>query len=347
MAAVYLNYLSLPVSPNRAEVFAEARGRGPVFVKRIGAWVVLDPPVVARLLQDERLDVPDAVTALGAVEARYGVCFPNLRWAASILPLLVDGKRHRTVRPPLAKHISNEMRRAGSWRDKVPEMVEAALARPGTLEAMGGLLLPCIDVIFEDLVGVAVDFAPLSLTKIFDRYASYRQLVELERNFSALRAKLASIGTPSETEGTLASFIILGRDSMLSSLGESVMQLMTANIGKRLNRPREGSPRLFSGVAIAERTVMEPFTFDDVAFAKGDRIRMYFGGYNKAESETERLAFFGVGAHSCLGRSLGMEAWSLVSSAIVRSPLTVAAVKAQYDRSVVFAMPSYVNIEFV
>jgi hypothetical protein len=344
--AVDVDYLSLPASPNRAEVFARARGRGPVFEKRLGAWIVLDPPAVNRLLQDERLVSPDASGALRTVEARYNISLTNLLWAVSILPLVANGSHHRQVRAPLAKHISSQMRRPALWREKVPALVSAALERSGKLEAVRGLLLQCVDVIFEDLTGVAVDFAPLSLTKMFDRFAGYGQLIALEETLAVFRARLASIGVTPESEGMMASFVILGRDSMLSTLAESIINLMSASIGQRLDGPRAEPPRLFSGVAVAERLVTEPFTFGGADFATGDRVRMYFGGYNVVESETERLAFFGAGPHSCLGRSLAVEVWSRISSAICKSPLAVAAVDWGYDRGVMFAMPKYVNIEF-
>jgi hypothetical protein len=344
---VDLNYLTLPISPGRPAVFAEARGQGPVFEKRIGAWVLLDPSAVTRLLHDDRLAVLDAVSALRGLEARYGVEFPNLCWAASVLPLLIEGPPHRQARPPLAKHVSTGMRHKTAWRARLPEVVSAALACPGKLEAMRGMLIPCIEAIFEDLVGVKVDFEPLSLTPIFDRFTGYRRFAKMEQDYITLRANLKAIGATPETEGTLASFVILGHDSLLASLGESVIQLMTSSLGKPLNGPRAVPPRLHSGVAIAERVVLEPFSFEGADFAKGDKIRMYFGGYNTVESETERLAFFGAGAHSCLGRSLAVEVWSLVSAAIVQSPLTVAAAEFEYDRGVVFTMPKHINLELI
>ena len=143
----------------------------------------------------------------------------------------------------------------------------------------------------------------------------------------------------------LASLVILGRDSLLSSLSESFLNLATGRRGRRLNDPQDGPPRLFSGVAIAERIAAAPIDFNGVRFAEGDRIRMYFQGFNAAGSETERLGFFGSGAHSCIGRSLATEAWSLIATEITKSPRTIAAVESEYDRGVVFAMPKYINID--
>ena len=205
--------------------------------------------------------------------------------------------------------------------------------------------MPIVNAIFEDITRVAVSFEPLTLTKIFDRYASFRQLVDLEGKVSVLREKLRERAASPEAEGMLASLVILGRDSLLSSLSESFLDLMANYRDRRLNEPPEIPPRLFSGVAIAERIAETPVDFDGVRFEKGDRVRMYFQGFHALESETERLAFFGSGAHACLGRSLAMDAWSLIVAEIAKSPRTLAAVEFEYDRGVVFTMPKYIAVE--
>ena len=176
-----LNPLSLPTSPDRDKVFARARASAPVVDSRLGVWIVLDPPSVTRLLQDDRLVVPDVNAALGALEQRYNVQLPHLRWAASVLPLLANGEHHRHIRQPLAKFLSGEKRRTRLWPDAVAGLIASVLAKPRRFDAFRELLLPCINLIFAGVTGAAVDFEPLTLTKVFDRYASLRQLVDLER----------------------------------------------------------------------------------------------------------------------------------------------------------------------
>ena len=108
VVATTLNPLSLPTSSDRAEAFARARGSAPFYDQRLSAWIVLDPPSVTRVLQDDRLVVPDVNAALRALEERYNIGLPHLRWAASVLPLLANGEHHRRVRQPLAKYVSSE-----------------------------------------------------------------------------------------------------------------------------------------------------------------------------------------------------------------------------------------------
>jgi cytochrome P450 len=339
------NPLSLPTSPGRAAAFAEARGTAPFHDRRLGAWIVLDPPSVTRLLQDDRLVVPDVSVALSALEERYAIHLPHLHWASSALPLLANGAHLQEVRRPLAKHLSGEKKGPRVWRERVAGLIAAALAEPRRFDAFRQLLLPIVNAIFDDITGITVGYEPLSLTKIFDRFASFRQIVDLEGKVAALRQKLWERDISGGAEGMLASLVMLGSDSLLSSLSESFLVLATSCRGLRLDELQEIPAPLISGVAIAERMVAAPIDFGDVRFEAGDRVRMYFQGFNALESETERIGFFGTGAHACLGRSLAMDVWSLIAAEMARSPRTVAAVQSEYDRGVVFAMPKYITIE--
>lgn len=339
------NVLSLPTSPQRSGVFARAGGSLPQFDERLGVWIVLDPPTVTRLLQDARIRIPDFATTLGDLEARYAVSLPQLRWAATVVPLLLNGAAHRQARQALAKFLSGEKRREGTWRDVLPTMVAEAFARPGRIEAFGDLLVPLVNAIFSDVMGVRLESPPLSLTKIFDRYTSARQLADLEGRIGELREQLQARAVPADAEGVMVSLAILGRDSLLSSLGEALIDFMTHARGARLNEAVNPLPELFSGVAITERVVAEAFAFETVTFAKGDLIRLYFQGFNDLSEHAGRLGFFGSGGHSCLGRSLALEVWALLSAALRRSSHTVRAVEFEYDRSIIFAMPKYINVE--
>ena len=340
-----LNPLSLPTSPDRAAVFARARGRAPVFDPRLNLWIVLDPDAVTQLLQDDRLVMPDVDAALAALEGKYAIKLPHLRWVASQLPLLLNGEHHRRVRQPMAKFLSSEKKRAQSWRGGVADLIASGMAKPGRLEAFRQLLLPIINVIFENVTRVAVPLEPLFLTKIFDHYASFKQLVDLEGHVAAFRARLAIGGIPAESEGMFTSLLILGRDSLVSSLSESFLNLATTCRGQRLDDPRKDPPRLFSGVAIAERIARTPFSFGGVSFDEGERVRLYFQGFNLLDGETERLGFFGSGPHSCLGRSLALEVWSLMAAEIAKVPRVIEAVEFEYDRGLIFTMPKYINVD--
>lgn len=342
-----VNPLSLPTDPERAALFRDARGTAPFFDSRLKLWVVLDHEKVAELLLDGRLAVPEVDAALATVEQRYDIGLPNLRWAAKELPLVINGAAHRRARSGIAKLLSADRKSGGAWREPVRRLVRDAFAAAGPVEAVRGLLLPIVNLAFASLTQIDVSFEPFTLTRVFDHYTSYRQLVAVEQHIADLRGRLREAGIPDESIGAHAALVILGRDSLLSSLAEGVLDFVLNCRGHRLNDTSVAPPRLFGGVAIAERLVTTPFEFAGITFEKEQRIRLYLQGFSYLESETERLAMFGVSEHSCLGRALALEVWSVLASGLREVALTVQSVDFAYERHSIFTMPRFINLALV
>jgi cytochrome P450 len=339
------NPLSLITHPERAKILADARGGAPFYDSRLKLWIVLDHEQSTNLLTNECLAVPEIGDALAAIEKRYALSLPHLRWVAGKLPLLLNGNEHRRTRQGLARLLSAEKKEGGAWREPVERIVAAALSAPGPVELVGRLLRPAVDAVFSAMTHIDVSFEPLTLTKVFDHYAGYREIVALEQHIGDLRRRLAEAGVPDASLGAHAALIILGRDSLLASLADGLIDALEARIGKRLDDAAAPRPRLFGGVAIAERLVRSPFDFNETSFAAGDRIRLYFQGYNYLENETERLGFFGSGAHSCVGRPLALDVWAVLAKEVFGGGRTVGAVRFEYARSVIFTLPRFIELE--
>jgi hypothetical protein len=279
-----------------------------------------------------------------AVEQHYGVTLPNLRWAAGELPLVLNGDRHMRARGDIAKLLSRGKRNSGDWRQRVVEIAGHAFATAGSLEAVGDVLLPMVNAVFETVGQIEVTFAPLTLTRVFDHYASYSHLLAAEAGIADLRQRFAAAGIPDEAIGTHVATIVLGRDSLLASLSEALIDFAVASRGRRLDDPGAKTPRLFGGVTVGERLVEEAFVFRGAHFGAGQRVRLYFQGYGYCEAETDRLAMFGAGKHSCLGRALALEVWALFAAEIRKAPLTVRSVQFEYARNSMFTMPKTIDL---
>lgn len=342
-----VNPLSLPTSPERAALFAAARDTAPYFDQRLKLWVVLDHETVNALLLDDRLRVPELRPALAAVERRYGVSLPNLEWVANELPLVLNETAHKRTRGGLAKLLSADRKTGGAWREPVRDIVRSQLAKAGVVEAVRGVLLPIVNTVFSTLAHIDAAFEPLTLTRVFDHYASYRQLLAAEQHIADLRSRLSDAGIPAPMIGAHAAMIILGKDSLFSSLSEGLIDFSLACKGRQLDDPSVREPRLFGGVTVGERLVARPFTCAGAHFEEGQRVRLYFQGFGFLHSETERLAMFGAGGHACLGRALALEVWSLLAAEIRAIPLTLQSVAFEYQRNSMFTMPRFIDLELV
>jgi hypothetical protein len=337
--------LSLSTSADRAAVFAEARGSAPFYDERLKLWIVLDPEQVSELLLDERLVVPEVAAALRTVENHYGISLPNLRWIAAELPLVLNGEAHKRARSRMAKLISTDKRTGGPWREAVVATVRSALATAGTVEAVRALLFPAVNAVFTSLSHIDAAFEPLILTRVFDHYASYRQLMAAEAGVATLRARAVAAGIPDDVIGVHAATMLIGRDSLLASFSEGLIDFALACRGRRLDDPAMRAPRLLGGVTVGERLVERAFSYNGAEFEPGQRLRLYFQGYGYYESETQRLAMFGTGAHSCLGRALALDVWSVFAAELCKIPLVLRSIEHEYARNSMFTMPKYINLE--
>lgn len=340
-----LNPLSLPATPNRGALLAQARGSAPYYDDRLKVWVVLDPERVGELLLDDRLAVAEIGPGTAELERRFNIALPNRRWVAEQLPLLLNGAQHRRTRGALAKLLSAEKRTGGPWREAVAELVRSRFAAPGELEAVSGLLLPIINTVFGNLAHTDVPYEPLELTRVFDPYASHRHVLALEASIGTLRTRLAEAGVPDELIGTHVAAIIFGRDALLASMGDGLIDFASGCEGRRLDDPTSRPPRLFGGVAMSERLVRTSFTYAGAQFEVGQHVRIYFLGFNTLEADTERTGMFGAGEHSCLGRSLAQEVWSVFATEIRKVRLVLRSVTYAYVRSSLFTMPRFINLE--
>jgi cytochrome P450 len=345
MRPMYLNPLSLATSPEREAVLAAARGRAPFFHPRLKLWVVLDPEHVGELLLDDRLAALEIGPALAAVEKRFGISLPNLMWMADKLPLVMNGAAHMRVRSGLAKLLSVEKKAGGAWRAPVRSLIRAALSTAGSVEALRGLLVPIVETVFNGITHINTSFEPLGLTRVFDHYAGYRHLPAMDASFGALRRRLAEAGVPDDLIGLHIALLIFGRDALLSSMGEGLIDFALECQGRRLDDATLKGPRLFGGVSVGERLVTTPFSFAGAHFEEGQRVRLSFQGFSYLESDAARLGMFGAGDHSCLGRALALEVWSLFSKELRQLPLTLRAVAFEYERNSMFTMPRSINLE--
>ena len=340
-----LNPLALPNDRNRYAILADAVGTPPYFDRRVGSWIVLDPALVGDLLVDQRLQLPDVEGAITAVETRYGLKLDGMRALARDIPLLIEGGHHQEIRGAMARFLSSRRRPARESGTELAATVAQRLGAGGRMEVFSTILRPAVRDYFANMLGVEVDFAPLSITRIFDRHLSMSQLQAIETGLAELRAALAPVSTPEYPETVMMGLVLLGRDSLLGSISESAIQLFADHLNRRLDDPEIGAPRLNGAVAIAERVAVDSVPTAGVTFAKGERVRLFYQGYNLLDSDTARMGAFGAGAHSCLGRPLSLDFWNALARAIKQVPRTVRDLTFENDRSPVFYMPKSITVE--
>ena len=69
--------------------------------------------------------------------------------------------------------------------------------------------------------------------------------------------------------------VILGRDTLLGTLGESLYCILSTNQGRRLNEISYPQTPPETGVPYIERIAVKSFCDQEVQFNTGDRLRIY------------------------------------------------------------------------
>jgi cytochrome P450 len=340
-----VNPLSLPNDRDRYAIIAGAAGKPPYFDRRVGCWIVLDPAHVTELIADRRLVLPDVDAAITAVEERYNLKLDAMRAFARDIPLLIDGAHHQKVRGAMARFLSSRRRPAQESGAGIVAAIVERLSAGGRIDVFQALFRPAITEFFTNMTGVRVDFEPLSLTRIFDRHLTMRQLQAIEDGLGPLRAALEPVSTEEYPVSVMMGLVLLGRDSLLGSISDTAIALFEAHMNRRLDDPAIPAPRLNGAVAIAERTATEAISFAGAEIARGERVRLFYQGYNLLDGDTARMGAFGAGAHSCLGRPHSLDFWNALAAGLKSVPRTVRGLHYENDRSPIFYMPKTIQIE--
>ena len=323
-----------------------------VYSAAVGSWVVTAPRDIAALLKrrDLRESPTDGIEKHLELEKTLGRSFPNIIFLFRYLPLSLEGPKHRTVRRRMADLL-------GSKRDEIsavaPELVEkyfAALNRVGEVDVMKQVIEPLIVDIMVILTGVDVSGHPefSRVNSIFDRLIGARKRLQQEEAAGTLRALIREkIGPDAsdEDEGVIASYLILGRDSLGGSLGESLYRLFAANQGVRLDAIAYPPTPNETGVPYVERIADRDFEHDGTSFRAGDRIRLQMQSFAYAETVTDKQRIFGVGVHACLGKRLSLEVWGLIVAALRTKRTTLEVIDyAARDWDFVFTYPQTIRV---
>jgi len=318
------------------------------FNQELKCWIVYKSELVIDLLRDDkRLVVPDTVANIRVLETRYKRQFPNLIFAVSCIPLLLEGQVHRDIRRGLADLISRGRPRITA---AMPDMMArhiAPLDREANPEWLSTALSPLVSELFAHMCGCPgpLAFPKLVITRLFDSFVSLAALGEAERQLDQLRRSLAETA-PDVDQAQAVALLVLGRDSLLGTLATSLHAVLQQNLGRRFADIEFPEFPPETGVAIAERVAAAEIPVGAHKIAAGDRVRLYFqpisdnGGVNKQ-------ALFGAGVHSCLGRPISLDVWRAMIETFGRFSSRVASVACGFEPSNIFVMPRHLRTEHI
>jgi len=342
-------YLTFHRSPERRDRYLAGAGR-PLFDPVTKAWIITDPGCCERLLASPHTRPATYSDDYSVLEKRLGIDFSNVLLAFLHIPMCLHREDHRRARRRVAEHMAA---RRLDLSARVTESLTThlkPLRQEGEVEIVRQVLEPLILSVTEPLTDVphvvAADCRTVST--IFDKSIGPRKRqrvnAELGRMRAAIESKLGS-QVSEDAIGLRLALLVLGRDTLLGTLGESLYCILSANQGRRLNEIAYPQNPPETGVPYIERIAVEPFSDQETQYNAGDRLRIYLQAFAYSGSSREQSQIFGVGNHLCLGKALSLDLWNGITSSLGRIPLYADIIShVLRTDDYVFLCPSHLSV---
>ncbi len=343
-----VRFIDFHRSPDRRGYFERQRS-GISYDPALHRWIIDSVSLATDVLGDPRFLTAD-YEGVCAHMAKAGKPVENLALAYANIPLCHDGERHRTLRRSMSEHL------AAKRKQMLPELGAlvanhiSPFGRPGKVEVMAEVLAPLVDDfmgrLIEAVIGDAKALAALS--PAFDHLMGERKMLQTDAEIAKVRATIQA-GLPADrqdAEGRHLALLMLGRDPLLGTLGESFRHVFEKESGKPLAGIEFPVMPPETGVPYIERLASEDCRLAGVEIVAGARLRILLQAYCYCEEEREHLRIFGVGSHACLGRLLALDLWRELTRQLVCLPTRVVFERAApRTTDYVFTCPQSLHIE--
>ena len=315
----------------------------PLFDDRLKCWILARPDDVLPAMREANSGMPPLASLIDAAETRFSLDLSHLRYASATNALLIDGPVHAEARRELATLLAARRPAIAEYLADWIEELFAPLRSAPKMDLIEQVLLPLSNRMVTMIAGFdrEVTFPLLSATRIFDRFSSLAAMRTANTEIGRLRDEIASQGREKD-ERVLLAVLMLGRDSLVGSLGSSLSLIFRRALAEK-TPPGFTAPYPSTGIAASERMLTCPAHIGGHDFSEGAHLRLYFQPLN--EHESGNLPIFGAGPHACLGRQIALDIWDAIAAFMSRLDRTVTSVQTDYFRSNIFCMPSRLEIE--
>jgi hypothetical protein len=342
-------YLTFHRSPERHARYLRGAD-GPIFDPVTKAWIISNPGCCERLLTSPDTRPATYSDDYAALEKRLGIDFSNVLLAFLHIPMCLHEEAHRKARRRVAEHLAA---RKSDLSDSMSKSLAAhlePLRREGEPEIMSEVLLPLVLSVTEPLTDVppAIAAQCRTVSTIFDKSIGPRKRQRIDAELGLMRAAIIGKLGPDASEdavGLRLALAVLGRDTLMGTIGASLYSILSANPGRRLNEISYPEMPPETGVPYIERIAINTFSDQQTRFNAGDRLRIYFQAFAYSESPLDQSKIFGVGSHLCMGKALSLDLWREMTSALGKIPLYADIVSHEWRTDdYVFLCPSHLSV---
>jgi cytochrome P450 len=347
-----INFLTLHRDAVRHRYYVENQDRDPFYDSTCGAWIIGNPAHCKQIIasSDVRPGTSDCAADYLTLSERLGIDFSPLLFAFGHIPLCLHAEAHQRSRRQLSEFLAE---RKAELTARIPSIIAQrfeVMRHEGRVELMSEAVVPmALDVlsIISDFGVSAAQCENVSVA--FDKLIGMSKRRRVSADLSKLTDLIAARLGPeaSDTDvGSRLALLVLGRDPLVGTFGESLHHIFKANSGSCLSDIDYPDLPPQTGVPVVERIVTRPFRIGECQFAEGDRLRVHLQSFAYAADARIRSNFFGGGAHTCLGRPLSMDLWRAMTTLLSNSPLRITLLSSSRRESdYVFTCPQSITVE--
>jgi hypothetical protein len=342
-------YLTFHRSPERHAGYLRGTGR-PIFDPVTKAWIITDPGSCERFLTSPDTRPATFSDNYVAVEKRLGIDFSNVLLAFLHIPMCLHEEAHRKARRRVAEHLAACKFDLSAAMTKSLAVHLEPLRQEGELEIISQVLEPLVLGVNEAFTDVppAVAAKCRTVSTIFDKSIGPRKRQRIDVELGLMRAEIIGklgLDVSEDAVGLRLAMAVLGRDTLIGTIGASLYSILSANPGRRLNEIIYPKMPPETGVPFIERIAVNTFSDQGTRFNAGDGLRIYYQAFAYSDSPLEQPKIFGVGSHLCMGKTLSLDLWREMTSALGKIPLYADIVSHEWRTDdYIFLCPSQLRI---
>jgi cytochrome P450 len=322
------------------------------WVSSLGCWCVYDVASITAILKSANFSVVNYVDVYRSFEQRIGMDSSTLIRALCHIPLANEGKAHAELRRDLARLIRTELSDAKQHLATLIPATLVKVCREGSsADLVQDIVRPVADAFFAYLLGVDLPVraeSEISVSQIFDRSLSLNRRKAISKQADEIRATFGAATDRLKTSPDYAlALTIIGHDSIVASLGRSLLHVLKDRPGTRLCDIAFPTFMPATGVPYTERIADSDCSVGNIDLRAGDRIRLYLDVSSPEGQTSEVRPFFGRGRHSCLGEEISIWLWQTLTTELSRFPLKCSVETARRrERDYVFVYYSNIAVQF-
>ena len=276
-------------------------------------WQISDPAQILKVLKSDVVVSPDLASQLARIEAKWNISLPSLNFAASCLPVFLEGGGHAVCRRSLGIYLSerNAILRP-VLDDKLPVLLKP-LERKGSVDLANTIVKPIVDLVLKTVLEIPLPeyIWDLNLADVFNlENNGVSRLKKLDSEFEAA-ISVIKLGSRSDDEiFNRFAFLLFARQSMFGTLIEGIVKSLA---GSSSDHPVTLMLPNFppaTSTPVTYRITLEELKLNEHSIPPGATLKLQLDQFLLSQKPGFSNFIFGAGQHSCLGKNLAMTIWS-------------------------------------